>query len=154
MLLFIIFVATWIAFYLAQGFVQPIEDLSQATQRVSEGQLGYQVALRGPLDKDFGLLVNSFTAMSRELKENRMALIKTTDFLKQSKKVLEEHTRFVELVLENITTGVISMDIDGRGEGDQPLGQGTAATANYQFFGQTFPGSPFIRFPADFTGND
>ena len=50
MLLFIIFVATWIAFYLAQGFVQPIEDLSQATQRVSEGQLGYQVALRGPLD--------------------------------------------------------------------------------------------------------
>ena len=54
--------------------------------------------------------------MSRELKENRMALIKTTDFLKQSKKVLEEHTRFVELVLENITTGVISMDIDGRVE--------------------------------------
>ena len=46
-----------------------------------------------------------------------MALIKTTDFLKQSKKVLEEHTRFVELVLENITTGVISMDIDGRVEG-------------------------------------
>ena len=117
MLLFIIFVATWIAFYLAQGFVQPIEDLSQATQRVSEGQLGYQVSLRGPLDKDFGLLVNSFNAMSRELKENRMALIKTTDFLKQSKKVLEEHTRFVELVLENITTGVISMDIDGRVEG-------------------------------------
>ena len=117
MLLFIIFVATWIAFYLAQGFVQPIEDLSQATQRVSEGQLGYQVALRGPLDKDFGLLVNSFNTMSRELKENRMALIKTTDFLKQSKKVLEEHTRFVELVLENITTGVISMDIDGRVEG-------------------------------------
>mgnify|MGYP003313739179 FL=1 len=64
MLLFIIFVATWIAFYLAQGFVQPIEDLSQATQRVSEGQLGYQVALRGPLDKDFGLLVNSFNTMT------------------------------------------------------------------------------------------
>ena len=117
MLLFIIFVATWIAFYLAQGFVQPIEDLSQATQRVSEGQLGYQVELKGPLDKDFALLVNSFNAMSRDLKENRMALIKTTDFLKHSKKVLEEHTRFVELVLENITTGVISMDINGRVEG-------------------------------------
>ena len=53
MTLFIIFVATWLAFYLARGFVQPIEDLALATQRVSEGELGYQVELRGTLDKDF-----------------------------------------------------------------------------------------------------
>jgi len=52
MTLFIIFVATWLAFYLARGFVQPIEDLALATQRVSEGELGYQVELRGTLDKD------------------------------------------------------------------------------------------------------
>ncbi len=39
--------ATWLAFYLARGFVQPIEDLALATQRVSEGELGYQVELRG-----------------------------------------------------------------------------------------------------------
>ena len=117
MLLFIVFVAIWIAFYLAQGFVQPIEDLALATERVAGGELGYQVVLRGQLDKDFALLVSSFNSMSRDLHENRLVLMKPTENLKQSNRVLEEHTRFVELVLENITTGVISMDIDGKLEG-------------------------------------
>ena len=81
------------------------------------GELGYQVVLRGQLDKDFALLVSSFNSMSRDLHENRLVLMKTTENLKQSNQVLEEHTRFVELVLENITTGVISMDIDGKLEG-------------------------------------
>ena len=43
MTLCIVFVATWLAFYFARGFVQPIEDLAQATQRVADGELGYQV---------------------------------------------------------------------------------------------------------------
>ena len=40
MTLCIVFVATWLAFYFARGFVQPIEDLAQATQRVADGELG------------------------------------------------------------------------------------------------------------------
>ena len=79
MTLFIIFVATWLAFYLARGFVQPIEDLALATQRVSEGELGYQVELRGTLDKDFALLMQSFNSMSRDLLEHQIALDKTTN---------------------------------------------------------------------------
>ena len=113
MTLFIIFVATWLAFYLARGFVQPIEDLAIATQRVSEGELGYQVELRGPLDKDFALLMKSFNSMSRDLLENQVALNKTTNHLQESHRTLESQIRFVELVLENITTGVMSLDMEG-----------------------------------------
>jgi two-component system nitrogen regulation sensor histidine kinase NtrY len=113
MTLFIIFVATWLAFYLARGFVQPIEDLALATQRVSEGELGYQVALRGTLDKDFALLMQSFNSMSRDLLEHQIALNKTTNNLQESHQTLESQIRFVELVLENITTGVMSLDVDG-----------------------------------------
>ncbi len=113
MTLFIIFVATWLAFYLARGFVQPIEDLALATQRVSEGELGFQVKLQGPLDKDFALLMKSFNSMSRDLLEHQIALNKTTSNLQDSHKTLESQIRFVELVLENITTGVMSMDVDG-----------------------------------------
>ncbi|MBC8258588.1 MAG: HAMP domain-containing protein [SAR324 cluster bacterium] len=116
MTLFIIFVATWLAFYLARGFVQPIEDLALATQRVSEGELGYQVELRGPLDKDFALLMQSFNSMSRDLLENQVALNKTTMHLQESHRTLESQIRFVELVLENITTGVMSLDMAGRVE--------------------------------------
>ena len=113
MTLFIIFVATWLAFYLARGFVQPIEDLALATQRVSEGELGFQVKLQGPLDKDFALLMKSFNSMSRDLLEHQIALNKTTNNLQESHRTLESHIRFVELVLENITTGVMSLDVDG-----------------------------------------
>ena len=113
MTLFIIFVATWLAFYLARGFVQPIEDLALATQRVSEGELGFQVKLRGPLDKDFALLMQSFNSMSRDLLEHQVALNKTTKNLQESHQTLRSQIRFVELVLENITTGVMSLDIDG-----------------------------------------
>ncbi len=116
MTLFIIFVATWLAFYLARGFVQPIEDLALATQRVAEGELGYQVELNGPLDKDFALLVKSFNAMSYDLRIHRKALEKTTEDLRESHQTLESHIRFVELVLENITTGVMSLSIDGKVE--------------------------------------
>ena len=113
MTLFIIFVATWLAFYLARGFVQPIEDLALATQRVSEGELGFQVKLRGPLDKDFALLMQSFNSMSRDLLEHQVALNKTTRHLQESHKSLQSQIRFVELVLENITTGVMSLDMEG-----------------------------------------
>ena len=113
MTLFIIFVATWLAFYLARGFVQPIEDLALATQRVSEGELGFQVKLQGPLDKDFALLMKSFNSMSRDLLEHQIALNKTTSNLQDSHRTLESQIRFVELVLENITTGVMSLDVEG-----------------------------------------
>ena len=113
MTLFIIFVATWLAFYLARGFVQPIEDLALATQRVSEGELGFQVKLQGPLDKDFALLMKSFNSISRDLLEHQIALNKTTSNLQDSHRTLESQIRFVELVLENITTGVMSLDVEG-----------------------------------------
>ncbi len=101
MILLIVFVATWFAFYLARGFVRPIEQLAEATERMSEGELGYQVvAEKGmPLDRDFGQLVHSFNAMSQQLQNSHHAL--------------EEHNRFMELVLENIKTGVMSLDMSG-----------------------------------------
>ncbi len=116
MVVVIVFVATWFAFYMARGFVRPIEQLAEATQRVAEGELGYQVAAEKdmPLDRDFGQLVRSFNSMSYQLMENQEALESTANNLQKSNATLEEHSRFVELVLENIKTGVISMDTEGR----------------------------------------
>ncbi|MBF0238287.1 MAG: PAS domain-containing protein [SAR324 cluster bacterium] len=118
MTLFIIFVAIWLAFYLARGFVNPIEKLAIATQQVAEGALGYQVEKSTMmLDRDFELLIDSFNSMSNQLLENQLALAQTTENLRQSHIILEEHTRFVELVLENIKTGVMSVDMEGRVNG-------------------------------------
>ena len=116
MVFLIVFVATWFAFYLAGGFVRPIEQLAEATQRVAQGELGYQVvAGKGkPLDRDFGQLVHSFNSMSQQLQENQLALERATAHLQISHRDLEEHSRFVDLVLENVKTGVVSLDMEGR----------------------------------------
>ena len=114
MTLCIVFVATWLAFYFARGFVQPIEDLAQATQRVADGELGYQVKPKSTLDKDFGLLVRAFNSMSQDLEINQIALERTTEHLQQSHQALEEQHRLLELVLENISTGVVLLDPEGR----------------------------------------
>jgi len=113
----IIFVATWLAFYFARGFVRPIEELSLATQRVAEGELGFQAEPKGTLDKDFALLVDAFNAMSSNLERHQKALEKTTLDLQQSNQALEENILFVGLVLENINTGVISLNMQGNIEG-------------------------------------
>lgn len=116
MMFLIVFVATWFAFYLARGFVYPIEQLAEATQRVAQGELGYQVAAnkKMALDRDFGQLVASFNTMSQQLLENRTALEKTTAYLQKSYQDLEAQSRFTDLVLENIKTGVVSLDMEGR----------------------------------------
>lgn len=113
MTLCIVFAATWLAFYFARGFVQPIEDLAQATQRVADGELGFQVRPKSTLDKDFALLVRAFNSMSQDLEINQLALEKTTEHLQQSHQALEEQHRLLELVLENISTGVVLLDPEG-----------------------------------------
>lgn len=116
MTLFIIFAATWIAFYLARGFVTPIEILDRATHQVSEGALGVQVdtGTLGPLRGDFRALVQSFNMMSRQLKEQRSQLIRTSEDLRHSGRQLEERNTLVELLLENIDAGIAALSLDGQ----------------------------------------
>jgi two-component system nitrogen regulation sensor histidine kinase NtrY len=111
----IIFAATWIAFYLARGFVSPIERLANATRRVSAGELGHVVegGTLGPLRQDFEGLVNAFNAMSRQLKQQHVQLTETAEDLRESHRELAEGKRFVELLLENIEIGIISLDGSG-----------------------------------------
>ncbi len=116
MTLFIIFAATWMAFYLARGFVTPVEILAEATQRVSQGELGYQVAGHrlGPLEGDFRELVTSFNMMSRQLKEQRQQLVRSAEDLRRSGHQLEERNRLVELLLENIDAGIAAVNPQGQ----------------------------------------
>jgi len=115
MTLFIIFAATWIAFYLARGFVTPIEKLAAGTERVSQGELGYQVDndSLGPLEADFDGLVASFNSMSRQLRDQRRQLLQSAEELRASHHALGERNRLVELLLENIESGILSIDPQG-----------------------------------------
>jgi nitrogen fixation/metabolism regulation signal transduction histidine kinase len=63
-----------ISFSFTRRVTQPLVELAEATRRVAEGDFSIQI-LTHP-DDELGLLIRSFNAMVRNLKETRSALLK------------------------------------------------------------------------------
>ena len=61
--LLIIFLATWFGLALAKAITVPIQDLAQATNRITQGDLDTHIDIEA--DDEIGLLVKSFNQMTR-----------------------------------------------------------------------------------------
>jgi two-component system nitrogen regulation sensor histidine kinase NtrY len=96
--LFILFVAAWIALFLARQISVPIAALLEAAGEVRRGNLRHRVPVKA-MD-ELAALVRAFNEMTEALEENR--------------RELEARRRFTEAILESIPTGVISLSADGR----------------------------------------
>ena len=95
--LFVLFVATWIARFLADQISTPISALLHAAGEVRRGNLGHRVQVRA-ID-ELAVLVRAFNEMTRDLET--------------SSRELDARSRFTEAILESIPTGVISIDASG-----------------------------------------
>ena len=102
--LLIVFAASWIGFHLARGITVPIEKLAQATKEVSRGNL--DVRVEDPASDELGALIDSFNQMIFDLKESQQNIAQKTS-------ELENRRQYIETVLNNITTGVITLDSRG-----------------------------------------
>ena len=102
--LLIIFAASWIGFHLAKTITVPIEKLAQATKEVSKGNLGIRV--EDPASDEIGILIDSFNQMIFDLKESQQKIAQKTS-------ELEARKQYIETIMNNITTGVISLDSQG-----------------------------------------
>ena len=100
-----IFGSVWFCFRLSKEFTAPILALAQGTTRIAQGDLDFRLEDKGA--DELGLLVQSFNHMAKDLQEGRMSLT-------HANAMLAEHNRYIETVLDNITTGVITLDADGR----------------------------------------
>ena len=109
--LMIIFLAIWFGVYLANSLTTPIKELAEATGQVAEGNL--DVRLSGEGGDEIGLLVASFNKMTEDLRSNQLALKETNKELTRSNLELEQRRRYMEIVLRNVTAGVISVDRRG-----------------------------------------
>lgn len=102
--LLIIFAASWIGFHLAKSITVPIEKLAQATKEVSRGNL--EVRVEDPASDELGILIDSFNQMISDIKEHQQNIAqKTTE--------LEDRKKYIEDILNNISTGVITLDAEG-----------------------------------------
>ncbi|MBI4715317.1 MAG: HAMP domain-containing protein, partial [Nitrospirae bacterium] len=109
--LLILFSATWFGYYLARGITGPVHRLAEATRAVAQGDLGHRIDLRP--DDEFGILVDAFNRMTEDLQEGSRKLGEANQSLRDSNLELERKRDYVETVLENVTTGVISLDQRG-----------------------------------------
>lgn len=102
--LLITFSATWFGLFLAKGITIPIQDLAEATNEISHGNLDYHIDVLA--DDEIGVLVDSFNQMTEDLK-------KSSESLKDANIDLEQRRKYMETVLRNVSAGVISIDRAG-----------------------------------------
>jgi len=112
MTLIVVFSFTWFGLYLARGITGPIAQLAEATREVAAGNLGYKVQARA--DDEIGVLVDSFNHMTDDLSRSKRQLEEAYLDLQDKHTELEDRRRYIETVLEAITTGVASFDALGR----------------------------------------
>ncbi len=103
--LLIIFCAIWFGFYISRGLTDPIDKLAAATHRVAEGELDFVIEQEG--GDEMATLVASFNQMTRDLLAGR-------EQLKESNQELDNRRRYIEIILQNVAAGVISLDENGR----------------------------------------
>lgn len=109
--LVIIFLATWFGFRLARSITVPLQELVIATKKIGTDNL--DVVLPAAGDDEIGILIDSFGKMTGELRLEKARIKDALNDLQHSNIELDQRRRYMEIVLKNVTAGVISLDNDG-----------------------------------------
>jgi two-component system, NtrC family, nitrogen regulation sensor histidine kinase NtrY len=112
MTLVILLAATWFGFYLAKQLSIPLVLLGRATKRVAGGDYAPVDVLSG--SEEISSLVESFNMMTYNLANSEREVKSANASLRETLDNLDRHTRYVEVVLGNVSAGVISVDRNGR----------------------------------------
>ena len=108
----LLFAATWSALHMAKEVTVPIQALAEATREIATGNFAAQVQVAAR--DELGTLVRSFNQMTTQLASNRQQIDEFTRSLQQAVQELDHRRTLIETVLENIPTGVLSLDPQGR----------------------------------------
>jgi two-component system nitrogen regulation sensor histidine kinase NtrY len=110
--LLVVFAAIWFGLYISRGITDPLEKLVLATRRVAEGDLEFEMEREA--NDEMGLLVNSFNQMTVNLNQSQKKLAETHAALQLSSQESEQRRRYTEIILQNVSAGVISLNENGK----------------------------------------
>ena len=110
--LLVIFAAIWFGLYISRGITEPLEKLVLATRRVADGDLEF--VMERDSNDEMGLLVDSFNKMTVNLNTSNKKLAETYTALQISSQESEQRRRYTEIILQNVSAGVISLDENGK----------------------------------------
>jgi nitrogen fixation/metabolism regulation signal transduction histidine kinase len=108
MTLILFFVSSWVAIYLARGIATPIKALAEASKEIARGNLSHRVTTIA--DDELALLAESFNQMTTQLEENRTRIEAGANELREKNLALLERRKYIETVLQSLSTGVVSVD--------------------------------------------
>lgn len=107
----VLLAATWFGFYLAKQLSGPLVQLGRATRRIAGGDYT-PVSVRSG-SEEITSLVDSFNQMTVNLSNSEREVKSANEHLKETLSNLDRHNRYVEVVLGNVSAGVISVDQKG-----------------------------------------
>ncbi len=97
MTVLVMFAAVWLGLFLSKRITVPIEALAEATREISAGNLVTASTIKA--DDELGLLITLFNGMA--------------DRLQTTTQEVENRRHYMEVILESIPTGVISIGVEG-----------------------------------------
>jgi two-component system nitrogen regulation sensor histidine kinase NtrY len=109
--LLLLFTTTWVALFLSKQVTVPIQKLAEATREISRGNFDHRIETRA--QDELGTLVRSFNRMTDQLGEGRKQINEFTQSLERAVEEREQRRKLMETILENIPTGVISLNSSG-----------------------------------------
>ncbi len=108
----ILLAATWFGFYLAKQLAVPLVQLGKATLKVAGGDYTQKIVTSSG-SEEISLLITSFNKMTETLETSEREVREANSNLQKTLQNLDEHNRYIEVVLGNVSTGVISVGKDG-----------------------------------------
>ena len=96
--------AIWLAFVAARNLVAPINELVEGTKSVAAGDYEKQLTVSGT--DELGFLLRSFNTMTRKISRTRA-------IAEKSQEMEAMQRNYLELVMEHITSGVLTIDETG-----------------------------------------
>lgn len=111
MTLVILLGATWFGFYWARQLSIPLEELGKATRRIAKGDYDQVQLTTG--SPEINQLIDNFNLMTKNLEVSEHEINEANKYLRSTLSQLDEHSKYMEVVLKNVNTGVVSIDADG-----------------------------------------
>jgi two-component system nitrogen regulation sensor histidine kinase NtrY len=108
----VVFVSSWIGFYVSRRITVPLEQIAAASREISAGNLGVRVLTN--VGDEVGQLVDAFNDMASQLQESREVITRGTADLRRTNQALDERRRYIETLVAHLSTAVVSMDSAGR----------------------------------------
>jgi two-component system, NtrC family, nitrogen regulation sensor histidine kinase NtrY len=134
--LLILFSATWTGFYVARRLTVPLEELSKGTEQIAQGNLDYSIPSSG--SDELAKLIDSFNQMTRDLQQNKTHIEATHEHLKSVNEELNHRRRYIEVLLESVQSGVISLDEHGRISMVNPAASDLLRVASQDLLGKPY----------------